>query len=105
MPLVPITASSSSDLSSEVASAESATSFGASDAPDTVLPHPASATVSASAPKRLRFTELRVRPGGGTGLLNQFRLIVHLVGGAVETVAGDAQSHFHQELAGTERPH
>lgn len=88
---------SSSVLSNNPGKAESGTNFGGCGALD-VAPPPqlASAKLRASAPKRLRFTELGVRTRSGAGLLHLHGLVVHLGGGGVQRVAWNVQTHLHQ---------
>src|SRR5258705_8859367 len=96
---------SSSGVRSDAVSAESGTNFCRSDAPDAAPPpQPASTRLSASAPNRLPFTELGVRPGCSAGLLDQLGLVVHLGGGAVEAVARNSQPHLDEKLGRAERP-
>ena len=99
MPIVPMIAFRSSALRSDAVSAESGTNFGGADAPDAAPPaQPASTQLSASAPNRLTFTGLRVRPGRGTRLLDPHSLVVHLGGGGVQTFTGNTQPHLDEQL-------
>src|ERR1700738_133316 len=96
---------SSSGVSSDAVSAESGTNLCGSDAPDAAPPpQPASAKLSASAPKIQRVTELRVRPGQSAGHLDLLSLVVHLGGGAVQGLAGNSQPHYDQQFGCAERP-
>src|SRR3954452_5035593 len=92
---------SSSAVASDAVSAVSGTDLG-SDATEAAPPQPARTKLSASAPKKKRFTELRVCPGVGAGLLDRLGLVVHLGRGAVEAVTGDSQPHLEEQLARAE---
>src|SRR5258705_3943356 len=96
---------SSSGVRSDAVSAESGTNFCRSDAPDAAPPpQPASTKLSASAPNRLPFTELGVRPGRSAGLLDLLGLVVHLRGGSLQAFAGNAQPPLDEQFVGAWRP-